>query len=117
MTDGLMKEVAPLRIKVMTVEPGAFRTKFYDTSLKGAQKQIEDYVDTAWKTRKENIVDNQDQPGTRTRREKSSTKLSKENIPKRLLLGSDAVKIVSAEMKERLQEIEDWSAISKQTNY
>ncbi len=63
MTDGLMKEVAPLGIKVMTVEPGAFRTKFYDTSLKGTQKQIEDYADTAWKTRKENIVDNQDQPG------------------------------------------------------
>ncbi|WP_319995324.1 hypothetical protein [Trichococcus shcherbakoviae] len=43
--------------------------------------------------------------------------MKKENLPKRLLLGSDAVKIVSAEMKERLQEIEDWSAVSKQTDY
>ena len=118
MTDGLMKEVAPLGIKVMTVEPGAFRTKFYDTSLKGTQKQIEDYADTAWKTRKENIVDNQDQPGDPDKAgEVIYETIQKEEIPKRLLLGSDAVNIVSAEMKERLQEIEDWSAISKQTDY
>lgn len=118
MTDGLMKEVAPLGIKVMTVEPGAFRTKFYDTSLKGTQKQIEDYAETAWKTRKENIVDNQDQPGDPDKAgEVIYETMKKENLPKRLLLGSDAVKIVSAEMKERLQEIEDWSAVSKQTDY
>lgn len=118
MTDGLMKEVAPLGIKVMTVEPGAFRTKFYDTSLKGTQKQIEDYADTAWKTRKENIVDNQDQPGDPDKAgEVIYETMQKKNLPKRLLLGSDAVKIVSAEMKERLKEIEDWSAISKQTDY
>lgn len=118
MTDGLMKEVAPLGIKVMTVEPGAFRTKFYDTSLKGTQKQIKDYADTAWKTRKENIVDNQDQPGDPDKAgEVIYETMKKEKLPKRLLLGSDAVKIVSAEMKERLQEIEDWSAISKQTDY
>ena len=118
MTDGLMKEVAPLGIKVMTVEPGAFRTKFYDTSLKGTQKQIEDYADTAWKTRKENIVDNQDQPGDPDKAgEVIYETMKKEKLPKRLLLGSDAVKIISAEMKERLQEIEDWSAISKQTDY
>lgn len=118
MTDGLMKEVAPLGIKVMTVEPGAFRTKFYDTSLKGTQKQIEDYADTAWKTRKENIVDNQDQPGDPDKAgEVIYETIQKENIPKRLLLGLDAVRIVSAEMKERLQEIEDWSAVSAQTDY
>ena len=118
MTDGLMKEVAPLGIKVMTVEPGAFRTKFYDTSLKGTQKQIEDYADTAWKTRKENIIDNQDQPGDPDKAgEVIYETMKKENLPKRLLLGSDAVKIVSAEMKERLQEIEDWSDVSKQTDY
>ena len=118
MTDGLMKEVAPLGIKVMTVEPGAFRTKFYDTSLKGTQKQIEDYADTAWKTRKENIVDNQDQPGDPDKAgEVIYETMQKETLPKRLLLGSDAVKIVSAEMKERLQEIEDWSAVSAQTDY
>lgn len=118
MTDGLMKEVAPLGIKVMTVEPGAFRTKFYDTSLKGTQNKIEDYAETAWKTRKENIVDNQDQPGDPDKAgEVIYETIQKETIPKRLLLGSDAVKIVSAEMKERLQEIEDWSDVSTQTDY
>lgn len=103
MTDGLMKEVAPLGIEVMTVGTSVlFRTKFYDTSLKGLRSRSR-YADTAWKTRKENIVDNQDRPGDPDKAgEVIYETIQKENIPKRLLAGSDAVRIVSAEMKERL---------------
>ncbi|MGA9518995.1 MAG: short-chain dehydrogenase/reductase, partial [Trichococcus sp.] len=60
----------------------------------------------------------QDQPGDPDKAgEVIYETIQKEAFPKRLLLGTDAVNIVSAEMKERLQEIEDWSAISKQTDY
>ena len=47
MSEGLYAELKPLGIKVMIVEPGAFRTHFYDSSLKGAPLQIEDYEGTA----------------------------------------------------------------------
>ena len=118
MTDGLYKEATPLGIKVMIVEPGAFRTKFYDTSLKGTSNKIEDYADTAWKTRKENIVDNQDQPGDPQKAGKVIIEtIKKENYPKCLLLGSDAVKVVSAALAEKQKEIAEWQEVSKQTDY
>ena len=48
MSEGLRAELAPLGIKVMIVEPGAFRTHFYDSSLKGSVNRISDYSSTAW---------------------------------------------------------------------
>lgn len=43
----LTKEVSPLGIRVIVVEPGAFRTNFFSTSLRSAQMKIKDYQDTA----------------------------------------------------------------------
>ena len=52
LTNGLMKELAPLGIKAMVVQPGAFRTRFYDTtSLKGTSSTISDYEGTVGKSR------------------------------------------------------------------
>ena len=56
LSDGLRKEVEPLGIRVMVVEPGGFRTNFFGSSLKGAQMRIEDYKDTAWKQYPENAA-------------------------------------------------------------
>lgn len=118
LTDGLAKEVEPLGIKVMIVEPGSFRTKFYSSSLKGTQNKIEDYAETAWKTRTENIVDHQNQPGDPDKAGKIIVDvIQQDNYPKRLLLGTDAVKIVSTELEDRLQEIKNWDSVSIQTDY
>ena len=75
MTDGLMKEVAPLGIKVMTVEPGAFRTKFYDTSLKGPRSRSKIMPILLGKPEKRTSSTTRINPETRTRRGKSFTKL------------------------------------------
>lgn len=117
-TDGLAKEVAPLGIKVMIVEPGSFRTHFYDTSLKGTAKKIEDYAETAGKNRKENIVNLQNQPGDPDKGGQVIVDtIEKQVYPSRLLLGSDATRIVSAALQERIQEIEDWKEVSKQSDF
>jgi NAD(P)-dependent dehydrogenase (short-subunit alcohol dehydrogenase family) len=117
-TDGLAKEVKPLGIKVMTVEPGSFRTHFYDTSLKGTANKIDDYAETAGKNRKENVVNLGNQPGDPN---KAGTviveAIEQERYPNRLLLGSDAVRGVGAELQSRLQEIEDWKSVSVRTDY
>lgn len=118
MTDGLAKEVKPLGIKVMTVEPGSFRTHFYDTSLKGTAKKIDDYAETAGKNRKENVVNRQNQPGDPDKAGKVIVEtIEQENYPNRLLLGSDAVKVVSAELSSRIAEIESWKEISVKTDF
>lgn len=118
MTDGLAKELKPLGIKVMIVEPGSFRTHFYDTSLKGTEKKIEDYAETAGKTRKENVVNMKNQPGDPMKGGEIIVEtIERDDYPFRLLLGSDAVRIVSEALQERLKEIEDFKTISSKSDY
>jgi NAD(P)-dependent dehydrogenase (short-subunit alcohol dehydrogenase family) len=118
LTDGLLKELAPLGIKVMIVEPGAFRTNFYDTSLKGTNNKIDDYAETVWKTRKENIVNQHNQPGDPDKGGRIIVEtIERDDCPKRLLLGSDAVRIVSEELADRIAEIETWKELSVKSDY
>lgn len=103
MSNGLAAEVKPLGIKVMVVEPGSFRTHFYDSSLKGSDNTISAYQETAWKRSVAESRNLKNQPGDP---DKSGDviidAIEKENYPFRLLLGSDAVKIVSNALQERL---------------
>lgn len=118
MTDGLAKELKPLGIKVMIVQPGSFRTHFYDTSLKGTEKKIEDYAETAGKTRKENVVNLKNQPGDPIKGgEVIVEAVEREDYPFRLLLGSDAVRIVSDALQERIKEIDNYKEISTKSDY
>lgn len=118
MSEGLAAEVEPLGVKVMIVEPGAFRTHFYDSSLKGAALTIGDYADTAWKRSPENAVNQGKQPGDP---EKAGDviidALESENRPRRLLLGSDAVKAVRGALEARIKELEQWAELSARTDF
>lgn len=61
-SDAVGKETEHLGIKMMIVEPGAFRTSFYD-SLHGASQAIPDYTPSVGSMRLENMVNNHDQKG------------------------------------------------------
>lgn len=63
LSSALEKEVAPLGIQVMVVEPGAFRTDFSGRSLRQAEKAIADYAETAGRRR----IEHDHSQGTRTR--------------------------------------------------
>ena len=118
MSEGLAAELKPLGIRVMIVEPGAFRTHFYDTSLKGADMTIADYADTAWKRSPQNAVNQGNQPGDPDKAgEVLVDVLENDNLPQRLLLGSDAVKVVRSALEARLDELSRWEAISARTDY
>lgn len=118
MSEGLYAELKPLGIKVMIVEPGAFRTHFYDSSLKGAPLQIEDYESTAWLRSPEKAVNHADQKGDPGKVGKVLIEvLEKENSPMRLLLGSDAVNAVRSSLESRLKEVEAWAEYSVKTDY
>ena len=117
-SDALYQEVSPLGIKVMVVEPGAFRTRFFDDSLKGTQVKIDDYAATAGKTRKENIVNHHDQPGDPVKGGKVIVEtIEKEDYPRTLLLGSSAVSIVRKALENRLAEIDQWENVSRQSDF
>jgi len=117
-SDALYQEVSPLGIKVMVVEPGAFRTRFFDDSLKGTQIRIDDYADTAGKTRKENIVNRHDQPGDPEKGGRIIVEtIERDDYPRTLLLGSGAVDFVKGKLQTKLEEVERWSLVSMQSDY
>lgn len=118
LSDGLKKEVSPLGIRVIVVEPGAFRTNFFSTSLRGTQMKIKDYQDTAWKRYPENAIDTKDQPGDPDKAAKVLLKaVEAENPPFRLLLSKQAVDFARKEYQERLAEIDEWERLSETTDY
>lgn len=118
MTEALKSECIPLGIKVMIVEPGSFRTDFYDRSLKGTSHVIADYEKTVGPRRKENTVNMKQQPGDPMKAGKVIVEtIEKEVYPLRLLLGSDAVQIVKDSLNCRLREIEDWANVSIMTDF
>ena len=118
MSDALRKEVATLGIRVTIVEPGAFRTDFAGRSLHQARANIADYASTAGPRRKENDKTHGTQPGDPERAAQAIIRLAAgSTLPARLLLGSDAVKIVGGELDTQRQEIDAWKDVSISTDF
>lgn len=119
LTNGLMKEVVPLGIKAMVVQPGAFRTRFYDgESLKGSATEIGDYAQTAGKTRVGRFENKHAQPGDPDKAGEVIVKVvNGDEQPEILSLGSDAVKAVKATLEAKLAELDKWADVSALSDY
>jgi NAD(P)-dependent dehydrogenase (short-subunit alcohol dehydrogenase family) len=118
MSDALRKEVGPLGIKVIVVEPGAFRTDFAGRSLQQSRTAIADYAETAGRRRKENDTTHGHQPGDPARAPQAIiAAVQAAASPFRLLLGSDAVTAIRGELRTRMAEIDAWEPTSLSTDY
>ena len=118
MTEGLAAEVAPLGIKCMIVEPGAFRTHFYDSSLKGSDNTVGDYAETAHRRSVAQSVNLRQQPGDPLKAGWPIIKaLEADDTPLRLYLGSDALAAVRGALNARLEELEKWADVSVTTDF
>lgn len=118
LSHALRKEVEPLGIKVMVVEPGAFRTEFAGRSLQQAKAFIPDYASTAGPRRKENDKTHGTQPGDPARAALAIVEaVTGERLPFRLLLGSDAIQTVTTELEAGLGEIKAWKELSASTDF
>ncbi|MFC9358910.1 oxidoreductase [Rhodococcus sp. NPDC057014] len=117
-SDALNREVAPLGIRVMVLEPGAFRTDFSGRSLNQSSTVIDDYADTAGKRRKENDHTHGTQQGDPDRAAQVIiAAVEGKDAPFRLLLGTDAIRIVREELQGRIDEIDGWAHVSATTDF
>ncbi|MGK9148136.1 SDR family NAD(P)-dependent oxidoreductase [Plantibacter flavus] len=118
MSDALNREVSPLGIRVIVLEPGALRTDFSGRSLAQSRTVIDDYADTAGKRRKENDTTHGTQQGDPDRAAQVIIDtVRSDSAPFRLLLGSDAIAIVRDELQGRIDEIDAWAHVSATTDF
>jgi NAD(P)-dependent dehydrogenase (short-subunit alcohol dehydrogenase family) len=118
LTGALRREVAPLGITAMVVEPGGFRTDFAGRSLTQSAKVIEDYADTAGKRRKETDPTHGTQPGDPARgAEAIITAVESADPPELLVICRDAVQNYRSALMAQLEELETWRAVSENTDF
>ena len=114
LTNGLMKELAPLGITAMVVQPGAFRTRFYDeTSLQGTKSMINDYEGTVGETRPGNFANTHQQAGDPDKAGEVIVKVVHgDTYPEILTLGKAAVTAVKSTLEAKIAELDQWAEIS-----
>lgn len=118
LSGGLRKEVEPIGIKVIVVEPGEFRTDFSGRSLRQSRLAIPDYAETAGRRRIENDTTHGHQRGDPARGAEVIIKaVGAQKPPHLLLLGSDAVQVVSAALDADRRDVEAWAATSLTTDF
>jgi NAD(P)-dependent dehydrogenase (short-subunit alcohol dehydrogenase family) len=114
----LRKEVGPLGITVMVVEPGGFRTDFAGRSLQQSSAAIADYADTAGKRRKENQSRHGTQPGDPAKAAQAIiTVVQAPDAPFLLVLGQDAVGSFRRVLDAQRAELEAWEPTSLSTGF
>ena len=118
LSSALEKEVAPLGIQVMVVEPGAFRTDFSGRSLRQAEKAIADYAETAGRRRIEHDHSHGTQPGDPDQGARLVLEaLRGPQPPFRLVLGADAWEVYTQTTQAHIAAMEPWVEKSRQTAF
>ncbi|MFD3522355.1 oxidoreductase [Streptomyces sp. NPDC058653] len=116
MSEALAAEVAPLGIKVLVVEPGAFRTGLFGGRTMSAE--IDAYAATVGPTRDMVRTEDGAQPGDPAKAAAAIlTVLAAENTPLRLPLGPDAVDAVTGHLDGVRAEIEAWEKVARDTAF
>lgn len=118
LTLSLRKEVAPLGITAMVVEPGGFRTDFAGRSLTQSAQPIADYAGTAGKRRKEHDTVHGTQPGDPAKAAAALiTAVESDEPPYLLLLGDDASDGFRAALDNLRTEVDAWESLSRSTGF
>jgi NAD(P)-dependent dehydrogenase (short-subunit alcohol dehydrogenase family) len=115
-SEALADEVAPFGIKVLMVEPGAFRTGLF---ANGSQSPTSDtYVESVGSTREMVRTGDGTQPGDPAKAAAAIlTALAVDRTPLRLPLGDDAVDAISAHLDSVRADLDTWEDLSRSTAF
>ncbi len=117
MSEALAQEVAPFGIKVLIVEPGAFRTQFAAEALR-LMPVMDAYQNIVGGTRDFARGMNGTQEGDPHKAaEAIELALKAETTPLRLQLGTDALSSIRAHAEQLLQDLGQWQKVSADTRF
>jgi len=113
----LANEVAPFGVKVIIVEPGAFRTDWQGSSMQ-LHPVGPDYEQTVGALNKYRAEHNGNQPGDPARGAKVIIDVVNSDAPpRRLILGADAVKSAREAAAARAAETDQWEIVSQSADF
>jgi NAD(P)-dependent dehydrogenase (short-subunit alcohol dehydrogenase family) len=119
LSEALAQELAPFGVKVLVVEPGAFRTDFSGRSIRTPGVKIDAYsgmqageVATLIKQYHGH------EPGDPAKAVDAILRtLESPEMPLRLMLGADAVSAIQAKQDALLREMAEWNGVSLATAF
>ncbi|HIE4432547.1 TPA: oxidoreductase [Burkholderia multivorans] len=116
-SDALRQEVAPLGIAVTAVAPGSFRTDWAGRSMVRTPRSIADYDGLFDPVRAARVARSGNQPGDPHKAARAILAvLAAEQPPAHLLLGSDALGLVTQRLSAWQDEIRAWEALTVSTD-
>jgi NAD(P)-dependent dehydrogenase (short-subunit alcohol dehydrogenase family) len=117
-SEALAKEVGGFGIRVLIVEPGAFRTSFNGPGALLVSAPIAAYDDQIEPLRTGMPEDDGKQPGDPAKAAAAIlTALNSDQPPLRLALGNDAVDAVAAALDDAKAELAAWEKVGRATTF
>jgi short-subunit dehydrogenase len=117
-SEALMKEVKPLGIKVLLVQPSGFRTDWAGRSANDAINTIADYKETAGVNQATIRSYSGNQPGDPVRGVRAIIKaVEAENTPFNLLLGRAALRGARAKLESLREDFDNWAITSEGADF
>ncbi|MGC0387585.1 oxidoreductase [Streptomyces sp. SAI-129] len=118
LSEALAAEVAPHGIRVLIVEPGAFRTGFAGTGTLQQSAALNAYEDTVGPVRSGLPGGAGQEPGDPARAAAAIlTVLDADEPPLRLPLGNDATDAIIDHLDRALTELRSWEKLTRSTDF
>ncbi|WP_326566270.1 oxidoreductase [Amycolatopsis rhabdoformis] len=117
LSEGLADEVGRLGIKVLIVEPGAFRTGLWGSTSRSVD-EIEDYTESVGPTRRMVVDADGTQAGDPAKAAAAIlTALDAPEPPLRLALGADAVEAIGTHLDQVRGDLTTWEGVARATAF
>ncbi|WP_354362592.1 oxidoreductase [Undibacterium sp. GrIS 1.8] len=118
LSEALRREVEPLDIQVMVVNPSGFRTDWAGRSANESEHPIEEYQETAGKVRLAVRASSGKQPGDPVRAVQAIVAaVASAKPPHHLLLGNDAFEGAMAKLEELRQEFTAGETVARGADF